>query len=574
MRVSLLFAAAVCASADMAHAQSPPKDGETTIDAVLKAAADGKGGVIEDWIRDGGSVDDRDEADGNTALMVASGKCRLPILEFLLDSGTGRPSAPASLELQNELGYTALMLAAAYNQIPCVMKLLRAGANATAQALDGRTALQIARDRNAVDAVALLEREAGARERARASLGALGELVDVVALLEREADAATSEREPSSLPGLRHGRFSSSAAAATCLAGTLVVALVLTRLLRSPEAAASRPSSGHAKQRQPGQGAGERGGKRAGVPQAKKHRTRTSNGSSAASSNSSPPQTAAAASMRPPTPVADGSPALPSDAIAPSAVDDALDEWVLVRRKNTSALALAEGSKVDHSHDDEEGAEETKAQTAAAGESAGAVVCLYVGGLHCGGCGRRVESTLESLPAVRSVTVDVPTGRCEVRGPDGDLLVPSVLCGVVAQLGFECHPASRQSNAAHGAVAPPMPRGSRNPHGAVGAAARHRRTLQLLRTLPRERKVRRFTCGCGCEGCICSPEQVVRGDVGEVLSLEDMCNQLESTLKSLPGSQGEESAEETDALEGLLTNGPRDAELVLPALRLPCPCDY
>ena len=26
----------------MAHAQSPPKDGETTIDAVLKAAADGK----------------------------------------------------------------------------------------------------------------------------------------------------------------------------------------------------------------------------------------------------------------------------------------------------------------------------------------------------------------------------------------------------------------------------------------------------------------------------------------------------------------------------------------------------
>ena len=116
---------------------------------------------------DGGSVDDRDEADGNTALMVASGKCRLPILEFLLDSGTGRPSAPASLELQNELGYTALMLAAAYNQIPCVMKLLRAGANATAQALDGRTALQIARDRKAVDAVALLEREA-----ARAGAGA------------------------------------------------------------------------------------------------------------------------------------------------------------------------------------------------------------------------------------------------------------------------------------------------------------------------------------------------------------------------------------------------------------------
>ena len=34
------------------------------------------------------------------------------------------------------------------------------------------------------------------------------------------------------------------------------------------------------------------------------------------------------------------------------------------------------------------------------------------------------------------------------------------------------------------------------------------------------------------------------------------------------------AAEETDALEGLLTNGPRDAELVLPALRLPCPCDY
>ena len=74
----------------------------------------------------------------------------------------------------------------------------------------------------------------------------------------------------------------------------------------------------------------------------------------------------------------------------------------------------------------------------------------------------------------------------------------------------------------------------------------------------------------------------MRGDVGEVLSLEDMCNQLESTLKSLPGfgaavSQVEETAEETDdALSSLLTTGPsvRDAELVLPALRLPCPCDY
>ena len=36
------------------------KSGRFTLDVVMKAAAEGSGGVIEDWIRAGGSVDDRD----------------------------------------------------------------------------------------------------------------------------------------------------------------------------------------------------------------------------------------------------------------------------------------------------------------------------------------------------------------------------------------------------------------------------------------------------------------------------------------------------------------------------------
>ena len=34
--------------------------GRFTLEFVMKAAADGSGGVIEDWIRAGGSIDDRD----------------------------------------------------------------------------------------------------------------------------------------------------------------------------------------------------------------------------------------------------------------------------------------------------------------------------------------------------------------------------------------------------------------------------------------------------------------------------------------------------------------------------------
>ena len=39
---------------------SARESGRFTLDFVMKAAADGSGGVIEDWIRAGGSVDDRD----------------------------------------------------------------------------------------------------------------------------------------------------------------------------------------------------------------------------------------------------------------------------------------------------------------------------------------------------------------------------------------------------------------------------------------------------------------------------------------------------------------------------------
>ena len=48
------------------------ESGRFKLDFVMKAAAEGSGGVIEDWIRAGGTVDDRDAKARNTLLMVAS----------------------------------------------------------------------------------------------------------------------------------------------------------------------------------------------------------------------------------------------------------------------------------------------------------------------------------------------------------------------------------------------------------------------------------------------------------------------------------------------------------------------
>ena len=58
--------------------------------------------------------------------------------------------------------------------------------------------------------------------------------------------------------------------------------------------------------------------------------------------------------------------------------------------------------------------------------------------------------------------------------------------------------------------------------------------LRLLRKQPSGQVVRRFRCGCGCDGCICSGERLVRGDPGVELSIAELCRLVEEQL-ALPG---------------------------------------
>eukprot|EP00588_Corethron_pennatum_P021550 CAMPEP_0194319012 /NCGR_PEP_ID=MMETSP0171-20130528/15542_1 /TAXON_ID=218684 /ORGANISM="Corethron pennatum, Strain L29A3" /LENGTH=192 /DNA_ID=CAMNT_0039076093 /DNA_START=37 /DNA_END=615 /DNA_ORIENTATION=+ len=137
------------------------KDGSFKFSSVTKAASRGTGAVVEDWLRGGGSVDETDQK-GNTVLIISAARCAHAerLIEYLLEDGPGRP---ASINLQNTMGMSALMIAAAYNQHPCAARLIEAGADISLRDLKGRNALQIAQGAGATQVETML-RESGAED--------------------------------------------------------------------------------------------------------------------------------------------------------------------------------------------------------------------------------------------------------------------------------------------------------------------------------------------------------------------------------------------------------------------------
>ena len=82
------------------------------------------------------AIDVPDE-DGGTALMIAALKGHTPVVEALLGAG-------AAIDVPDEDGYTALMVAAGLGRTLVVEALLGAGADATVEDGYGTTALQYA----------------------------------------------------------------------------------------------------------------------------------------------------------------------------------------------------------------------------------------------------------------------------------------------------------------------------------------------------------------------------------------------------------------------------------------------
>lgn len=87
---------------------------------------------------------------GMTKLSYAAAQARLHYVKYLLKSG-------ANVDERTATGFTPLMLAAATNKSPAVVKhLLKAGADKTIQTPDGRLAVDFARERGASKLVSLL----------------------------------------------------------------------------------------------------------------------------------------------------------------------------------------------------------------------------------------------------------------------------------------------------------------------------------------------------------------------------------------------------------------------------------
>ena len=82
--------------------------------------------------------------------------------------------------------------------------------------------------------------------------------------------------------------------------------------------------------------------------------------------------------------------------------------------------------------------------------------------------------------------------------------------------------------------------------------------LSLMRSLgdAEGKFVKRYKCGCGCEGCICAAEPTVADDAGRDVTLGELCQRLEKNLQAF----GDLSRVEA-----------RPEELA--TMRIPCPCE-
>ena len=119
-------------------------------DNVYDAALEGNEAAVEAWLDRGGHVDARlvEEPYGMLLLFAASSG-RLPMVELLVRRG-------ASINLQNSIGWSALMGAAFEGSVAVVRHLLQSGANPHLGNENGNTALSIARQRRHAKVISLL----------------------------------------------------------------------------------------------------------------------------------------------------------------------------------------------------------------------------------------------------------------------------------------------------------------------------------------------------------------------------------------------------------------------------------
>ena len=200
----------------------------------------------------------------------------------------------------------------------------------------------------------------------------------------------------------------------------------------------------------------------------------------------------------------------------------------------------------------------------ASSNASSAVIHLAVSGIACTGCKLKVQHALQAQPAVSRVSIDFEHGLCRVVGAAA-LLDTRELCAAVRRLGVECVPAALGT--------PATLAGS----PAAGSPRDLLRRLLILKQLPLEQKVVRFRCGCGCDGCICSGERLLRGDPGRPVSIGDLCQKIEAQVAALGGPDrkqimtGSRSERHTRTpssdIRALLS-----LEEVLEDLVLPCPC--
>ena len=104
----------------------------------------------------GGDLNLRTDGYNSTGLMGAAADGRRDVVEWLV-------RAPGiEIDAQSDSGWTALHCAAYCGSADCVLVLLEAGASALLKDEEGRTALELARDRNKSEVVAVMQQHAAA----------------------------------------------------------------------------------------------------------------------------------------------------------------------------------------------------------------------------------------------------------------------------------------------------------------------------------------------------------------------------------------------------------------------------
>ena len=150
-------AAAQIAAPDRAGASSTSSPSMELPGDVYDAAYGGDTAVVEAWLDGGGHVDARlNEEGGAEGTLLLAATCvhptrtHSPMIELLLRRG-------AAVDLQNQIGWTALMGASFEGNLAVARRLLQANANVHLQNHNDNTALTIARQRAAAGVPASAE---------------------------------------------------------------------------------------------------------------------------------------------------------------------------------------------------------------------------------------------------------------------------------------------------------------------------------------------------------------------------------------------------------------------------------